>query len=84
MDNHQANLKMLVHIVQKLQCYGIPFIFINSLYNYYQLLDVLSVVSCDEILLFEYYEYISKLFLVHCQPWNLKIIEMINSFKYSV
>jgi len=45
---------------------------------------VLSVVSCDEILLFEYYEYISKLFLVHCQPWNLKIIEMINSFKYSV
>jgi hypothetical protein len=41
---------MLVHVVQKLQCYGIPFTFINSLYNYYQLLDVLSVVRCVEIL----------------------------------
>jgi len=39
-------LKMLVHIVQKRQFYGIPFTFISSLYNYYQPLDVLSVVSC--------------------------------------
>jgi hypothetical protein len=38
------------HIVQKLQFYGIPFRFISSLYNYYQPLDVLSVVSFAEIL----------------------------------
>ena len=47
--HHQANvykiLKMLVHIVQKRQFCGIPFTFISSLYNYYQPLDVLSVVS---------------------------------------
>jgi len=30
--------------------YGIPFTIINSLYNYYQLLHMLSVVSCAEIL----------------------------------
>jgi len=41
---------MLVHIVQKCQFYGIPFTFIISLYNYYWLLDVLSVVSCVVIL----------------------------------
>jgi hypothetical protein len=29
---------------------------------------VLSVVSCEEILLFEYYEYISRIFLVDWQP----------------
>ena len=40
---------MLVHIIHKYQFYGIPFTFINSLYNY-QLLDVLFVVSCAEIL----------------------------------
>ena len=43
-------LKVLVHIVQKSQFYGIPFTFFNNFYNYYQLLDVLSVVSCAEIL----------------------------------
>jgi hypothetical protein len=56
---HQANikkkLKMLVHIVQKPQFYGIPFTFISSLYNYYQLLDILFVVSCVEILYCEYF-----------------------------
>jgi hypothetical protein len=55
-------LKMLVHIVQKRQFYGIPFTFISSLYNYYQPLDVLSVVSCVEILYCEYYGCISKIF----------------------
>ena len=53
MDHHQANttknLKMLVHKVHKYQFYGIPFTFTNSLYKY-QLLDVLLVVSCAEIL----------------------------------
>jgi hypothetical protein len=43
---HQADiykkLKMLVHIVQKCQFYGIPFTLIRSLYTYYQPLDVLS------------------------------------------
>jgi len=43
-------LKMLVHIVQKVNFYGIPFTFINSLYNDCQLSHVLSVVSCAEIL----------------------------------
>jgi len=52
---------MVVHTVQKL--YGIPFTIIKSLYNYYQLLDVLSVVSCAEILWCEYYECIFKIFL---------------------
>jgi len=33
---------MLVHRIQKHQVYGIIFTFINSLYNYYQLSDVLS------------------------------------------
>jgi len=61
------NIKILVHIVQKLPFYGIPCTFINSLYNYYQLLGVLSIVSCDEILLFEYCEYISRNFLVDWQ-----------------
>jgi hypothetical protein len=41
---------MLVHTVQKRQFYGIPFTFISSRYNYYQPLDLLSVVSCVEIL----------------------------------
>jgi len=41
---------MPVHAVQKLQFCGIPFTFINSLYNYYELLDVLTVLSCAEIL----------------------------------
>ena len=56
MDHHQANiykkkknLKMLVHTVHKHQFYGIPFTFTNSLYND-QLIDVIFVVSCDEIL----------------------------------
>ena len=40
---------MLVHKVHKYQFYGIPFTFINSLYKY-QLLDVLLVVNCAEIL----------------------------------
>jgi hypothetical protein len=44
------NLKMTVHIVKKSQFYEIPFTFVNSFHNYYQLLDVLFVVSCDEIL----------------------------------
>jgi hypothetical protein len=34
----------------------------NSLYNYYQLLDILSVGSCAEILWCQYYECISKIF----------------------
>jgi hypothetical protein len=37
---------MQVHVVKNRQLYGIPFTFISSLYNYYQLLDVLSVVRC--------------------------------------
>ena len=53
MDHHQTNiyknLKMPVHIVHKYQFYGIQFTLINSLYNYYQLLDVLFAVSCAEI-----------------------------------
>ena len=45
---------MLVHIAQKRQFYGIPFILINIPCNYFQLLDVLSVARCDEILCCEY------------------------------
>ena len=41
---------MLVPVVHKYQFYGIPFTFINSIYNYYQLLCVLFAVSCAEIL----------------------------------
>ena len=41
---HQANIyktrKMLVHIVQNRQFYGILFTYISSLYNYYQPLDL--------------------------------------------
>ena len=44
------NLKMPVHIAQWHQFYGITFIAINSLYNYYQPLDMLSAVSCVEVL----------------------------------
>jgi hypothetical protein len=46
---------MLLHTVQKSQFCGIQFTSISSLYNYYQPLDVLSVVSCVEILYCEYY-----------------------------
>ena len=53
---------MLEHVVRKHRFYGILFAFINSLYNYYQLLDVLFVVSCAENLLCEYYECIYKIF----------------------
>jgi hypothetical protein len=67
-------LKMLVRIVQKRQFYGIPFTFINILYNYDQLLDVLSVVSCAEILWCEYYECISKTFSL---IGNLKILKLL-------
>ena len=35
---------------KKYQFYGTPFTFINSLYNYYQLFDVLFAVSCAESL----------------------------------
>ena len=49
-QNLQKKLKMLVHIVHKYQIYWIPFTFINRFYNYNQLLDVLFVVSCAEIL----------------------------------
>ena len=55
------NVKILVCIVQTCQFYGIPFTLINSIYNYYQLLDMLSVVSCAEILGCQYYESISKI-----------------------
>ena len=37
---------------------------VNSLYDYYQPVDVLSAVSCVEILRYEYYGCISKIFLV--------------------
>ena len=54
MDHHQANiyknLKKLLHIVHKYQFYGIPFTFINSLHNYYQLLNVLFVIKCVSFL----------------------------------
>ena len=54
---------MLVHIVQKSQFYGIAFTFISSLYNYYQPLDVLSVVSSVEISYCEYYGCIFQIFI---------------------
>jgi hypothetical protein len=60
---------MLVHIVKKRQFYGTQFTFICSLYNYYQPLDELSVVSSVEILYCEYYGCISKIFF----DWQLKI-----------
>lgn len=41
---------MQVRVAQKRQFYEISFTFISSRCNYYQLLDVLSVVSCVEIL----------------------------------
>jgi hypothetical protein len=44
------NVKMPVHIVQKHPFYGTSLILISSLYNYYRLLDVPSVVSCVDIL----------------------------------
>jgi len=68
--HHQANiyktkqkkkLKMLVHVVQKRQFYGIPFTFIISLCNYYQLLFVLSVVRFVENSLIKSYHIISLL-----------------------
>ena len=68
--HHQANiykkkkLKILVHLVQKRQFYGIPFVFISRLYYYYRPLDVLSVVSRVEIIYCEYCGYISKIFLI--------------------
>ena len=46
----QKNLKMLVHIVHKYQFYWIQFTLINSIYNYYQLLDALFVGRYAEIL----------------------------------
>ena len=48
-------------IVQKQFFYGILFTLISSLYNYYQPLNVLSVVSCVGILYCEYYECNSKI-----------------------
>jgi len=54
LDHHQANIykkfKISVAYSTKSQFYGIPFTFINCLYNFYHLIDVLSVVSCAEIL----------------------------------
>ena len=41
---------MLVYIFKKRQFLWDPISDINSLYNYYQILDVLPVVSCGEIL----------------------------------
>jgi len=90
MDHQQANIyththtKKPVHTVQysNINLYGITFTFINSLYNYYQLLRVLlSVVSCAEILCCEYCECISKIFPFIGNLKLLKIIKIINSFK---
>ena len=50
----KQNLKMLMYIVQKHQLHGITLTLIYSLYNYYQPLDVPSVVICVEILYCEY------------------------------
>ena len=54
-DHHQAsiykNFKNATAYIHKYQFCGFSFTFINSLCNYYQLLDVLFVVSCVEILL---------------------------------
>jgi len=56
---------MLVHIVQKHKFFiGIPFTFITILYNYYQPLDVLSVVSCVRVLYCEYYECYFQNYLI--------------------
>jgi hypothetical protein len=46
---------MLVHKIQIRQFYGIPFTFFSSLCNFCQPLDMLSVVSCIEVLYFGYY-----------------------------
>ena len=82
----KKKLKMLVYIVRKRQFYGIPFTFISSIYNYYQPLDALSVVSCVEILLFEYCDCISKNFVVDCQPLKtLKLLKLIfSNIQYNV
>ena len=72
--------------MQKCQFYVIPFTFISSLYNHYQLLDVPSAVSCAEILWCEYYERFSKFFSL---IGNLKILELlkllvISNIRYNV
>ena len=59
----KKKLKMSVILVQKRKFCGIPFTFISSLYNYYQPLDMPSVISRVEILYCEYYGCISKIFL---------------------
>jgi hypothetical protein len=46
----QKKLKNADTCITKSPFYEIPFTFISSLYNYYQLLDVLSVLSYVEIL----------------------------------
>ena len=46
----KKKLKKLVHVLRKHKLYGIAFTLINSLFNYSQILGVLSVVNCAEIL----------------------------------
>jgi hypothetical protein len=54
--HHQANIYKKKNLKNAgvystdVSFYGIPFAVINSLYNYYHLLNVLSLVSCAEIL----------------------------------
>jgi len=52
--HHQANIYQKLKnggaFSTNVNFYGIPLTIVNSLHNYYQLLNVLSVVSCAEIL----------------------------------
>ena len=56
-------------------------IYIHCPYNYLQLVDVLSVVSCAEIICYEYYERISKIFPLTGKLDLLKIIQIISRSK---
>ena len=60
--------KMLVHKVQKRQVYRITFTFINSLYNYYQLSDVLSGNMYHSIYIIEFPH--SSLQIAHLKAGN--------------
>jgi len=76
---YKRNLQMLLY--RNVNLYGIQFKYINSLYNYYQLSDVLSAVSCAELVCCEYCECISRIFPLIANLKLLKIIKIINSFK---
>jgi hypothetical protein len=65
---------MPVQRLQKLHFYGTPFTSINSLYNYYQLLDVLGTADGGTVVKVLCYKSQGRWFDSRWCHWNFSLI----------